>query len=128
MIEPNFLSVARVELLHQKSIDRFGGTQGIRDRGLFESAINQPKHTFHYAHGDLFDIAAAYAFHIAEAQACLDGNKRTDVAAALAFLELNGVSSDFDSLPLYEAMIAVAKKEMDKAELAVKLRKLCTSD
>jgi len=75
----------------------------------------------------LFDIVAACALHVAEAQARLDGNKRTGVAAALAFLELNGVSSDFDSLPLYGAMIAVAKKEIGKAELAAKLRKLCSS-
>jgi death-on-curing protein len=125
--EPSFLTVAQVELLHQKSISRFGGAPGVRDRGLFESAIIQPRHTFYYANGDLFDIAAAYAYHIAQAQACFDGNKRTGVAAAFLFLELNAISTDFDSVPLYEAMIAVAEKRMDKPQLAQLLRELCQS-
>lgn len=125
MSEPVFLTFEQVERLHQKSISRFGGTQGVRDRGLFERAIAQPRHTYFYTNGDLFDIAAAYAYHIAQAQACFDGNKRTGVAAAFLFLELNAVSTDFDSMPLYEAMIAIAERRMDKAQLAQLLRELC---
>jgi len=123
--EPVFLTVDQVERLHQKSISRFGGASGVRDSGLFESAITQPRHTYYYANGDLFDIAAAYAYHIAQAQACFDGNKRTGVAAAFLFLELNAVLTNFDSMPLYEAMIAVAEKRMDKPQLAKLLRQLC---
>ena len=70
------------------------------------------------------DIAAAYVYHIAEAQACFEGNKRTGVAAAFLFLELNGVSTDFDSFPLYDAMIAIAEKRLDKSRLAQLLRDL----
>jgi death-on-curing protein len=125
--EPVFLTIADVEYLHRESISQFGGVHGVRDRGLFESAISQPRHTYHYGGGDHFDIASAYAFHIAEAQACFDGNKRTGVAAALAFLRFNGISIQFESLDLHEAMIAVAKKEMDKSQLAALLRKLCSS-
>ncbi|MEI9999010.1 MAG: hypothetical protein WDO13_07490 [Verrucomicrobiota bacterium] len=66
----------------------------------------------------------AYAFHIAQAQACFDGNKRTAVASAFLFLERNGVSTDFDSMPLYEAMIAIAERRMDKSQLAELLRRL----
>ena len=84
-----------------------------------------PRNVYYYAQGDLFDVAAAYCYHIAQAQAFIDGNKRTAVAAGLVFLEINGVSTDFDSMPLYEAMIAIAEKRMDKAELAALLRKLC---
>jgi death-on-curing protein len=122
--EPVFLTLAQVERLHQKSISRFGGAQGVRDRGLFESAIAQPRHTYYYANGDVFDIAAAYAFHIAQAQACFDGNKRTGVASAFLFLELNGISTAFDSTPLYDAMIAIAEKSMEKTQLAQLLREL----
>jgi death-on-curing protein len=125
--EPIFLTVDQVKRLHQKSISRFGGASGVRDGGLFEGAITQPRHTYHYANGDLFDVAAAYAYHIAQAQACFDGNKRTGVAAAFLFLELNSVSTDFDSMPLYDAMIAIAEKRMDKLQLAELFRKLCTS-
>ena len=83
-----------------------------------ESAIYHPQNVFLYAGGDLFDIAAAYAYHIAEAQAFLDGNKRAAVGAALVFLEGNGVSTDVDSMPLYEAMIAVAEKRLSRTGLA----------
>jgi death-on-curing protein len=63
--EPVFLTVALVERLHQLSIQRFGGSAGVRDRELFESAIVQPLNAYHYGGGDSYDIAAAYAFHIA---------------------------------------------------------------
>ena len=92
----------------------------MRDRGLFERAIAQPRHTYFYTNGDLFDIAAAYAYHIAQAQACFDGNKRTGVAAAFLFLELNAVSTDFDSMPLYEAMIAIASEVETEPQTVLK--------
>jgi death-on-curing protein len=125
--EPVFLTVAQVERLHQKTISRFGGASGVRDVGLFERAITQPRHIYFYANADLFDIAAAYAYHIAQAQACFDGNKRTGIAAAFLFLELNAISTDFDSMPLYEAMIAIAENRMDKPQLAQLMRELCSS-
>lgn len=78
--------------------------------------------TYHYGGGDLFDVAAAYAFHIAEAQAFLDGNKRTAVAACFRFLEENGVTTVFDAIKMYDAMIAIAQRQLTKAQLAVSLR------
>ena len=70
------------------------------------------------------EIAAAYAFHIAQAQAYLDGNKRTGVAAALAFLQINGVSTDREAFELYESLVAVAERRLTKAELADRFRQL----
>lgn len=122
---PLFLTQRQIEQLHREVIEGFGGHHGIRDITLFNAAITHPLQVYHYTQGDLFDIAAAYAYHIAQAQACFDGNKRTGVAAALLFLELNGVYIDFDSLPLYEAMIAIANKRMDKMDLAMLFRELC---
>jgi death-on-curing protein len=116
--EPAFLSFNDVQEIHREAIAEFGGTLGIRDRASLESAIYHPQNVFLYAGGDLFDIAAAYAYHIAEAQAFLDGNKRAAVGAALVFLEGNGVSTDVDSMPLYEAMIAVAEKRLSRTGLA----------
>lgn len=121
---PGFLSVEEIEDIHRDAIGQFGGTLGVRDRGGLESAVFTPQNVYFYGGGDLFDIAAAYAFHIAEAQAFLDGNKRTAVGAALVFIEGNGVSTDADSMPIYDAMIAVAGKRMGKAEVAALLRKL----
>lgn len=80
MSEPRFLSFEEVEEIHRDAIEQFGGTLGIRDKGSLESAIFHPQNVYFYGGGDLFDIAAAYAYHIAEAQAFLDGNKRAAVA------------------------------------------------
>ena len=65
MNEPLFLRVEDVEKLHTMSLQRFGGSEGLRDRNAFESAVNHPKNIFYYDQGDLFDMAAAYCFHIA---------------------------------------------------------------
>lgn len=87
-----------------------------------ESAVNHPKSVFYYGGGDLFDVAAAYAFHLAESQAFLDGNKRTAMAAALLFLELNGITATYDWTKLDEVMIAIAERRMNKIDLAALFR------
>jgi death-on-curing protein len=125
--EPIFISVAQVESIHERQIARFGGTLGIRDRGGMESAVFQPQNIYFYAGGDLFEIAAGYAYHIAEAQAFLDGNKRTAIGAALAFLELNGVATFTATMKLHEAMIAVAEKRITRGDLAGLMRRLFSS-
>jgi len=78
-----------------------------------------------YAGGDLFEVAAAYAFHLAESQAFVDGNKRTGMAAALTFLRLNGKTLSRHTDELYAAMIAIAARRMGRPELAALLRRLC---
>ena len=83
---PRFLELATVYWLHQKSLELHGGLDGVRDQGAVESALSSAKNTYFYGAGDEYDIAAAYAFHVAESQAFLDGNKRTAVACALTFL------------------------------------------
>ena len=125
MNEPVFLHLEQVMELHGDGIKLFGGTHGLRDAASLEGAVTHPQNVYFYGSGDLFDIAAAYAFHIAEAQAFLDGNKRVAAAAALVFLQGNGVNVAFDSMPwLHEAMIAIASRRMDKPGLAALLRKL----
>jgi death-on-curing protein len=71
----------------------------------------------------IFTIAAAYAFHLAQTQAFLDGNKRTAVITALTFLELNYVTKTPNNLEIYNAMIAIAERRMDKAALAELFRR-----
>src|SRR5437588_2394310 len=92
--EPLFLMRAQIERLHESSLAEFGGSAGVRDEGLIDSALASAKNTFFYAQGNLFDIAATYAFHLAEAQAFVDGNKRTAIGAALIFLDVNGIRHD----------------------------------
>jgi death on curing protein len=76
--EPLFLSVADVLGLHDDQLRLFGGSAGVRDQGALESAVAMPEATFddEFLHEDIFHIAAAYAFHIAENQPFVDGNKR----------------------------------------------------
>ena len=74
-----------------------------------------------FAQGDLFELAAAHAFHLSPSQASLDGNKRTGMAAALTFLKLNGKTVLKHSDELYAAMIAIAERRIGKPELAALL-------
>jgi death-on-curing protein len=128
VIEPIFLTIEQVEKLQARAITEHGGTFGIRDRHTLQSAVIHPQNIFIYGHGDLFDIAAGYCFHIAEAQAFLDGNKRAGASAALAFLKLNGISTKADPVRLQEAMIAIAEHRMGKIELAAVFRELASGD
>lgn len=119
-----FLSVEDVLRLHEKSIERFGGTHGIRDQSGLESAVHHPKNLFYYRAGDIFDIASAYAFHIAEGQSFLDGNKRTAVICCLSFLKGNGVFGDFSEITIYDLVIGIAVKRATKQDLAGYLRRV----
>jgi death-on-curing protein len=95
--EPVFLSRDQVLELHRVSLELHGGLGGLREPGLLDSALMQPEAIYYYAQGDLCAIAAAYAFHIAQNQPFLDGNKRTAMGAALTFLECNHVDvAQFD--------------------------------
>ena len=123
--EPCFLSLEQIEKIHERSLASYGGLAGARDPGGLEAAAMHPRNVFFYEAGDLIEIAAAYAFHIAEAQAYLDGNKRTAAASALIFLKANGVPIDgIDPMALYAPMIAAAAHELDRQSFAAKLREL----
>jgi death-on-curing protein len=122
--EPRFLTISEVLYLHDKSLERYGGSAGIREPGLVESALGSAQNAFWYGHGNLFEIAAAYAFHIAESQSFVDGNKRTAASAAITFLRANGVKFPKDDGSVYRAMIQIAERRLDKPGLAVVLRVL----
>ena len=124
---PLFLTVDLVLEIHQEMIRLYGGTLGMREPGLVESAVAQGQNVYCYDNGDLFEVAAAYAYHLAESQAFLDGNKRTGAASSLTFLEINNVDvSRMTTHQVYEMMIKVALKELDRKSLAVLLRTALT--
>ena len=114
--------------LHSKSLALFGGSEGVREPGLVESALASALASAVnervYGNGDEFAVAAAYAFHLSQAQTFVDGNKRTAVAASMMFLRLNGHPFFVDDGTLYAALIAVAEKRMTKAGVADVLRRL----
>ncbi len=82
---PLFLTLELVMMVHHDSLVEHGGVDGARDPGAVEAAVAAGLNTWFYQGGDVLDIAATYAFHLAEAQAILDGNKRTAIASALFF-------------------------------------------
>jgi death on curing protein len=126
--DPVFLTVADVLELHRDQLEFFGGSAGVRDEAALTSAVATPMATFggEFLHIDMFEMAAAYAFHIAENQPFVDGNKRTALNAALVFLDLNGYAvADPDEL-LYDAMIAIGTRRMTKTELGDLLRRLAS--
>ena len=125
MSEPRFLSRTEFEHFHEASLTMFGGSAGLRDEAGFLSAVEQPKNTFNYGRGDLFDIAAAYAFHLAQSQCFIDGNKRTGMLSAINSLNLNGIEVTFDEMQLYDAMIGIAEHRLEKSDLAALLRQQC---
>ncbi len=124
--EPVFLSVDEVLDLHADQLRLFGGSDGIRDRGALESAIATPAASFGgvFLHDGLFEMAAAYAFHIAENQPFVDGNKRTGLNATLVFLDINGWIVLDPEGRLYDAMIALSARTLDKRGLGQILREL----
>ena len=83
----------------------------MREPGLVDSALASAMNTALYGGGDLFEIAAAYAYHLAESQPFLDGNKRVGCASALAFLRLNNHPVLEDDGSVYDSMIAIAETQ-----------------
>jgi death-on-curing protein len=117
--DPIFLSEEVVCRLHTRALEQHGGMDGLRDSEILASALHQPEVAWHNARADLFSLAAAYAYHIAQNQPFIDGNKRTAMLAALTFLEINGVNtSSCTDDSIYNALIAIAEKRLDKAGLA----------
>lgn len=123
--EPEFLTREIVEAIHEDQIETRGGLHGLRDEHALESAIAAARNVYHYGGGDPYEIAAAYAYHIAESQAYLDGNKRTGAQAALVFLEGCGIDTGrLPEQPTYEAMIKIATHEMGRSDLAKYFRSM----
>lgn len=123
MSEP-LLTKEEVSEFHQRQIHLFGGDAGVGDHALLESALAQPEHTYCYnSQADLFGLAAAYAFHIAKNHAFNDGNKRTALHAALAFLEINGTGIAATDDDLYASMIRLTTSEWTKDGFAYFLRR-----
>jgi death-on-curing protein len=124
MSAPIFLTVDEVIEIHQDQIARFGGSPGIRDRGLLESAVEAPAASFggQYFHADVFEMAAAYLFHLVKNHAFVDGNKRVGAAAADVFLQLNGWDLANDEPAFSELVLATATDVADKVAVAAFLR------
>ncbi|WP_448267858.1 type II toxin-antitoxin system death-on-curing family toxin [Nostoc sp. DSM 114159] len=120
MQTPKFLTISQVLNIHQRQIQRFGGTSGVRDEGLLDSALAQPQATFggELLHPTIHEQAAAYLYHLAMNHPFIDGNKRTAFAVMLTFLSLNGYTLNLSQEQAYNLVIQVVQKEISKEELS----------
>jgi len=127
--EPLFLEVEDVLEIHATQLEVFGGADGLRDRGLLESAVAQPQSSFggELAHDGLFAMAAAYLFHIVSNHPFVDGNKRAGLLAAIVFLDINGISLEHPSDALYELTMGVAEGRIKKPAVADELERIAKS-
>ncbi len=124
-LKPVFLTLDEVLAIHADQIAHYGGRPGLRDSGLLQSALAMPRTTFGrvYLHPSLPEMAAAYLFHLAGNHPFVDGNKRVGLAAALAFLGLNGLWLEADPDELAELVLRTARGEASKAEVGEFIRK-----
>ncbi len=130
MAEVRFVSWEQLLDIHRRCLEKHGGSDGMRDVGLVESALATPYASFggQYLHEDLAAMASAYLFHISENQGFIDGNKRTAVTAMLVFLDLNGQYLNASDDELYDLIIRIADNSATKADAASFIRdrlKLC---
>lgn len=119
-MHPSFLGLDEVLEIHRDQIERYEGFPGIRDFGLLQSALAMPAATFggRFLHNSLFEMAAAYLFHIVQNHPFIDGNKRTGGVAALMFLAMNGVEVTADEAALETIVRMVASGKADKEAAA----------
>lgn len=119
-----FVTLDDVLALHFDQLRAFGGLNGIRDKGLLESAVATPQASYggNYLHDDMFKMAAAYLYHIVKNHPFLDGNKRTGAVAAFAFMGMNGFESNFTQDQFYHLAHGVAASNLDKEEVAQLLK------
>ena len=126
MNEPVWLQKPVILHLHDSTIARFGGSEGVRDEGLLESALHRPVNRFSYEEGiDLADIAASYAFGFARDHPFIDGNKRIAFLACGVFLEINGCEFFAGNADAYHAIMALAAGQIGEREFAAWLRQNC---
>jgi death on curing protein len=122
-----FLTLDDILESHQNQIDIYGGSHGIRDLGLLESAIAQPETSFggQYLHADVFEMAAAYLYHLVMDHPFVDGNKRVGLEAALIFLEINDTNLNASDEKLVDLVLKVTTSQVGKKEIAQFFRSHC---
>lgn len=107
---------------HDEQLAEHGGAPGLRDLGLFDSALARPLNLAAYASPDACDLAASYAVALANNHPFIDGNKRTALVALEVFLWLNGLELDAPDAECVLAILAIADGSWDEAALAEWLR------
>lgn len=125
-MNPEFLDVDDVLEIHAEQLAEHGGSEGLRDEAPLESAVAQPMATCggQFLNEDIFIMAAALLISLVKNHAFVDRNKRTDLLAALTFLDLNGHPIESPSPLLEEMTLGAAAGCLDKYDVAETFRSL----
>jgi death-on-curing protein len=113
----DFWRKAEVLIIHAKATEQFGGSAGLRDEPALEAALAAAENRYLYEVADIATCAATYAFHLTQAHAFVDGNKRVAAAVAEIFLELNGAHLNATNDELVDVFLAIAAGHMSRAEV-----------
>jgi len=116
--QPLWISKRAVLAMHSEQLAEHGGSDGIRDETLLDSALAKPHNVFAYAdEPDIFRLAASYAFGIARNHAFIDGNKRTALVVSLTFLDRNGWEISSSKEDLYFTFLHLAEGSLSEEDL-----------
>jgi death on curing protein len=103
--------------IHARAIEEFGGLHGVRDEGALEAALTAAENRAHYEQAPLIICAATYAYHLTQAHAFLDGNKRVAAAVAEIFLELNGAELRATDDQIVALFLAIAAGQISRQDV-----------
>ncbi len=117
-LEPVWIDAQVALAVHDRQLAEHGGPAGVRDMGMFESALARTQNQWAYGSDDLCALAAAYAFGVARNHPFVDGNKRTAWVLARLFLALNHQPLRFEATDAVRVMLALAAGELSEEELA----------
>ncbi|PSB12730.1 type II toxin-antitoxin system death-on-curing family toxin [Pleurocapsa sp. CCALA 161] len=118
MSAPIWVEEEVVIAIHLRQLAEHGGSDGIRDRGLLESALFRPRNLLNYGNSTVFDLAATYGYGITNNHPFIDGNKRTSYVVMRTFLKLNGYDLQTSAKEKYEIWIRLASNQINEADLA----------
>lgn len=120
------LTAEMVREIHADAIAKFGGSGGVRDMALLESAVAAPQAAFggRSPYTDLTDVAAAYLYYLCKNHPFIDGNKRVALGGCIVFLRMNGIEPKADGPEWEELVFAVATGTIDRDETTARLRRL----
>lgn len=125
MSEPEWVAYDVVLAIHEAQLAEHGGSAGIRDNGLLESALMRPQNVYAYSEAvSLYDLAAAYAVGLAKNHAFVDGNKRTAWLTCAVFLEVNGIPVIASQEAVVSMMLGVAEGSIREEQLSVWLQQM----
>lgn len=118
MAEPVWVELEEALVAHDLQLAEHGGSSGVRDPGLLESALARPRNVFAYSpESTLFRMAASYAVGIVKNHPFVDGDKRTALVVAVGFLELNGIEIIASQAETYLTFLALAASELGEEDL-----------